>query len=357
MGDRLEYTYDEIMAEGEYASRLRHAGMLLHGGLDAGGSYVPPRTRHRLAAIAAWTAQLAAAGHPTRVIDLAQLDLQFFPNVAQTKLLLRHGARGAMTRILTLVGVTEGFGNDGIRLFPRMPLEQFFVEPIDGTCLAHLARGLFDAHGYDEAGCGDEAGHDRMWFAIRDAALDHPPVTVDMFENLPIAPPPGYAGPAKASPEAIGTREMTFLFPSVPPLLEALLTMMTQLLIIELFAYGTFAWAREVLADPACSAAPDLAPRMVSYIQQDEDIHVAYLQCALAEARARTFLGTDGTRIRGRTVVDAIVAKMLALNTDGGRRDRLLRYRMGQITTELGARPDGASLLAAFGELGPVPGA
>src|SRR5262249_43960243 len=245
--DRLDYTYDEIMAEREYASRLRHDGMLVHGGLDAGGCYVPPRTRHRLAAIAAWTTRLAAPGHPTRLIDLAQLDLPFFPNVAQTKLLLRYGARGAMTRILTLVGITEGFGNDGIRLFPRLPLEQSFVESIEGTCLAHLGRGLFDAHGHDEAGCGDEAGHGRMWVASRDAALDPPPAPVDMCETLPVAPPPGSSGPAKAPPKAIGTREMTFLFPTLPPLLEALLTMMTQLLIIELFAYGTFAWAREVL--------------------------------------------------------------------------------------------------------------
>ena len=50
---------------------------------------------------------------------------------------------------------------------------------------------------HDEAGCGDEAGHDVMWYAIRDAALDNPAVTSDMFENLPIAPPPGYTGPAK----------------------------------------------------------------------------------------------------------------------------------------------------------------
>ena len=194
-----------------------------------------------------------------------------------------------------------------------------------------------------------------MWYAIRDAALEHPPVTVDMFENLPVALPPGYAGPAKAAPEAIGTRPMSFLFPALPPLLEALLTMMTQLLIIELFAYGTFAWAREVLADPTCSAAPDFAPRLVSYIQQDEDIHVAYLQCALAEARARTFVGMDGTRLVGTTVIDAIVGKMLTMNTDGGRRERLLRYRMQQIRTELGAITDGGRILGEFAHAGPDP--
>lgn len=53
------------------------------------------RTLYRTEAIAAWTARLAAQGQPTQGIDPAQLDLRFFPTVAQTKLLLRHGARGA----------------------------------------------------------------------------------------------------------------------------------------------------------------------------------------------------------------------------------------------------------------------
>ena len=59
---------------------------------------------------------------------------------------------------------------------------------------AHLFDGLLEAHGNDEAGRGPEAGHDQMWFAVRDAALADPPITIDMFENLPIAPPPGYEG-------------------------------------------------------------------------------------------------------------------------------------------------------------------
>lgn len=355
MGARLEYTADEIMAECDYARRLRHDGTLFHGGFDAAGRYVPPRSRHRIAAIRAWTERLAAEDHPTRVCRLEDLDLRFFPTVAQTKLLLRNGCRGAMTRILTLVGITEGFGNDGLRLFPRLPLQDHFVEPIDGTCLAHLDRGLFDAHGNDEAGCGDEAGHDRLWFAIRDVALGHPVVTPDMWENLPIAPPPGYTGPAKPSPDAISPRELSFLFPDLPPMLELLFALMAQLLVIELFAYGTFAWAREVLADPECSAAPELAPRLVACIQADEDIHVGYLQCALAEARARTLRGGDGSTLAGATVIDAIVHKIVAANTDGGRRDRLLRYRMAQIRAELAARPDGEPLLAEFAHLGPVP--
>ena len=103
------------------------------------------------------------------------VDRAFVPNTEQAKMLLRNGAAGAMTRILTLVGVVEGFGNDGIKLIPAMDLQSFIVEPIDGTCLGHLFAGLLEAHGNDEAGRGDEAGHDQMWFAVRDAALKETP--------------------------------------------------------------------------------------------------------------------------------------------------------------------------------------
>jgi hypothetical protein len=351
---KLDYTHAELLAEHVYASRLSWQGTLFHGGLDAEGAYVPPRSRHRLDAIQAWTKQLALQGHATRVLSPEQLDLRFFPNVEQSKLLLRRDARGAMTRILTLIGITEGFGNDGIRAIPRPDLSSCFRESIAGTCLDHLYRGLLDAHGSDEAGDGDEAGHDRMWYAIRDAALECPAVTPDMFENLPIAPPPGYQGPAKPAPEAIGVGEMKFLFPSLDPMFEVLLSILVQLLVIELAAYGTFAWAKRVLRDPECSAAPEFAPRMVDCITADENIHVSYLQCALAEARARTMVGSNGKFVSGAQVIDGICGRILG-NQTGARRDRMMTYRMRQIRGELAARSDGEEILARFESLGPVP--
>ncbi|HVN86754.1 MAG TPA: hypothetical protein VMW17_18130 [Candidatus Binatia bacterium] len=351
---RLHYSYDQIMSECEYTERIQHGGVLFHGGLDSDRNYIPPRSRHRIAAIDAWTAQLRAQGQPTQVMRFDQLDMRFFPNVAQSKLLLRHAARGAMTRILTLIGITEGFGNDGIRATPRPDLQPIFKESIANTCLDHLYTGLLEAHGNDEAGREPEAGHDRMWYAIRDAALDRPAITADMFENLPIAPPPGYSGPAKPSPDAIGVGEMKLLFPTLDPMVEVLLTVLAQILHIELVAYGTFAWAKEVLSDPACSTAPEFAPQMVDYVQADENIHVAYLQCALAETRSRTLIGSDGNDLAGVTVVDAICQKILSAQT-GARRDRMLAYRMRQIREELAARPDGDAILAEFETLGPIP--
>jgi hypothetical protein len=299
--------------------------------------------------------RLADEGHRTQVIRMEEVEREFFPNVAQSRLLLRHGAKDAITRILTMIGITEGFGNDGIRAMPKPPLRGYFEESIEGTCLDHLCRGLMEAHGNDEAGRGEEAGHDVMWYEIRDAALERPAVTPEMFENLPIAPPPGYTGPAKPAAEAIGVGEFSkILFPNVDVLLEVLMTALAQLLAIELSAYRTFSWAREVLSDPEASAAPDWAPEMVDRIQADENIHVGYLQCALAEARARTILTTDGKEIPGPEFIDPICRKIVRSQT-GSRFDRLLAYRMRQIRRELEERADGERILEEFARLGPVP--
>jgi hypothetical protein len=355
MTTKLEYSREELLAEHPYARRLEREGVRFHGGLDAAGAYLSPRSLHRRDAIAAWSGALAAAGRPTEAMRFERPLAEFFPSVGQAKLLLRSGAQGAMTRILTLIGITEGFGNDGLRALPPVEFAKHFVEPIDGTALAHLFGGLLEAHGADEAGQGGEAGHDAMWYAIRDAALDHPTITPDMYENLPIAPPPGYAGPAKASAEAMGPGDLAQrLFPTLDPLVEIELSVFAQILFIELVAYGTFAWAREVLADSACSAAPEFAPWMVDCIQQDEGLHVGYLQCVLSEARARTLRTTDGGALPGARVVDAICDKIIRTQT-GGRRDRLLAYRMRQIREELAEHRDGERILAEFERLGPVP--
>ena len=58
--------------------------------------------------------------------------------------------------------------------------------------MAHLGRGLYEAHARDEAGFDDEGGHKQMWFAARDIAFENP-VTEDqtalMLERMGIAAP------------------------------------------------------------------------------------------------------------------------------------------------------------------------
>ncbi|MDP1818980.1 MAG: hypothetical protein Q8K58_03700 [Acidimicrobiales bacterium] len=351
----LTYTRDQLLADPPFAQRLRHDGRLLHGGLDAAGQYLPPRSAHRLAAIRGWREQLAAAGHLTDVLGPEVIPDDFFPSEEQAKVLLRNGARGAMARILTLIGLVEGFGNDGIKLMPPIDFRDHLVEPIDGTCLAHLHAGLLEAHGNDESGRGEECGHDQMWFAIRDAALDRPEILPEYFTNLPIAPPPGYEGPAQAAPEAISVGSMMEpLLDGVDPFFELTIRGMATILVIELMAFRTFEWAARVLSDSACSVDPDFAISTIDHIRVDEEIHVDYLQTALAELSTLTVRKTDGSTLPGAELV-AAACRSAVDNQTGDRFDRILAYRYAQIRTELLEREDGEQLIAEFDALGPVP--
>ena len=83
---------------------------------------------------------------------------------------------------LTRIGTVEGFGGM-LRQLPMPEFERCFVEDITGTAIAHIGRGLFEAHARDEAGHGDQAGHDGMWFAARDIAFEDP-VTEDQTARM-----------------------------------------------------------------------------------------------------------------------------------------------------------------------------
>ena len=59
-------------------------------------------------------------------------------------------------------------------------MQRHFDESIKGTAIDHLGKGLFEAHGRDEAGWEEEAGHKDMWFAARDIAFENPTANVDI---------------------------------------------------------------------------------------------------------------------------------------------------------------------------------
>ena len=63
-------------------------------------------------------------------------------------------------------------------------LSSLIVEPFEGTALAHLTGGLFEAHARDESGYRDEGGHKQMWEAARDcdAALGEAPALMPCAE-------------------------------------------------------------------------------------------------------------------------------------------------------------------------------
>jgi hypothetical protein len=108
---------------------------------------VSPRTKHRVPAIRAWQDAHVTAGGTLLEAPIDEWP-PAFPNVAQTQLLLEHGVRDPVVTLLTRIGTVEGFGGL-IRevLVPDLP--SHFADPIDGTALAHLGSGLFEAHARD----------------------------------------------------------------------------------------------------------------------------------------------------------------------------------------------------------------
>jgi hypothetical protein len=136
--------------------------------------------------------------------------------------------------------------------------------------------------------------------------------------------------------------------------LQMLVRAMVQILVIELLAYHTFAWASEVLGDPACSHDAAFARETIDHIRADEDIHVAYLQCALAELASFDVRTTDGGTVAGADLV-ASACRAALDNHTGARFDRILEYRLAQVRAELTAHPDGERLSAEFDALAADP--
>jgi uncharacterized protein (UPF0147 family) len=292
---RLIYTNEELLASGEYREPLIANKIRCHGGFLEDGLYRSPRTLHREPAISAWKKQLADQGH--ELIGLTpDLTPPQYPNVAQAKLLLQNGVREPIVRALTIISIVEGFG--AMIRDVRVPkLEDLFVGGVEGTALAHLRGGLFEAHARDESGYRDEGGHKQMWEAARDEALENPKIPGDVLMRIMgRRQKRGKTGP---------------VFPELDPKLERMLGFMCQVMVIEIFAEGTFDWGIELLSDPEVSANPKIAGDMVRNIRQDEKPHVEYLRTALSEARARTLRTVDGKEIAGRIVIDEFMHRVL----------------------------------------------
>jgi hypothetical protein len=320
---QLEYTAEELLADQPTTEPLRANGVVCHGGFDEQGRYVSPRTRFRVPAIQAWQEQ-HRADFGTEILD-APLSAWpgSYPNVEQGRHLLAEGIREPIVASLTRIGTVEGFGAR-IRYLAPENIQRFFVEDVRGTALEHLGRGLVEAHARDEAGWGEQAGHDRMWFAVRDIAFENP-VTEDqtnaMLERMGLRP--------TAGGESNGRQ------PSPPPVerlwadldlgLEMLVATMARVLFIEIKAFHIFAWAETLLSDCELVSGDGEAARLVSYIRADETPHVDYLRTALTEMRDRTFIGESGRRHPGTEVIGRIW-------------DRLLEESMGRMEEQNRAR-------------------
>lgn len=335
---QTEFSAAELLADHRIAEPLVARGVRCHGGFDESGAYVSPRTRFRVPAIAAWQAKHQAE-FDAPVLD-APLETwpAHYPNVAQAKFLVRAGVPEPLMASLTRIGTVEGFGANIRHLTPG-DLQRHFAEDIAGTAMAHLGRGLFEAHGRDEAGWEREAGHKDMWFAARDIAFDDRSADVDidaMLERMGFGG--GGAGGAQA-PRALPD--------DVDANVELIAGLMARVLLIEIQAFHTFAWAEAWLSDPDLVSGDGEAARLVSYIRADETPHVGYLRTALTEMRDRTWVGTSGRRYAGSEMIGTIWARSLEQSLGAGRAVTR-KATIGEVEYWCAQRSDGARILEEF---------
>lgn len=325
---KLEFTPEELLSNCPYEEPLIAEGVRCHGGFTD-GEYVSPRTLARGPAIVNWQQRLRDEGQPLIDVPTSYVP-PHFPNVQQAKMLLQEGVVDPITRSLTTISIVEGFGAR-IRDVPTPDFSKEVVEDIGGTSLFHLTRGLYEAHARDEAGHREEGGHKQMWEAARDLALDKPEIPDDVLLRLMSG------GRQRGAPQR--------LFPELSERMEGVITVMANVMVIEIFAEDVFEWAKALLGDPEVSTNPKPARAMVAHIQSDEKPHVEYLRTALSELRARTLLSEDGKReFRGAEVVDTIFERQLrgmATTRPSEQREQL----RAEVREQLGAR-DGADAIA-----------
>jgi hypothetical protein len=331
---RLIYNESELIAEHAYTRPQIEGGHRLHGGFDAEGRYVSPRTLARWPAVAAWQAELQRRGFP--VIDASTRLLQRgnYPSFEQQKLLLDWGYGRTLWNSLTITGAVEARGKR-LAEFPVPDFQPLVEEDLTGTATGHLAKGLMKAHGWDEGGYGEQGGHDVMWFALRDVLFGKD------------------AYPLPQVPESLARPELGRLMPLLPLEHEQTILMLMNVLMIEIRAEAFFSFCCRVMREPSLfrdrREGAEHAAVMVERIQQDEAIHVAYLQTAVSELRSFAFK-LEGRRVAGKDFIDPIWNGMVhyhAVTTpDHGR-----QQTRDAIAAMLSATPDGGRRLAAFDAL------
>ena len=341
---QLDWSETEILADPVVDEPLVVRGVVCHGGYDADGVYRSPRTRFRRDAIEAWQ-QHHRETTGEEVLD-APVDSfpGHYPNLDQARFLLSHKVREPIVGLLTRIGTVEGYGGAIRELAPTGDVQRHFVEDVRGTAIAHLASGLLEAHARDESGWQDEAGHDRMWYAVRDIAFENP---LDANTEQEMRTRIESAAASVPMPSAFGTRE----FDGVDPAFETLIAFMTRVLFIEIRAYHAFSWAEALLSDTDLVAGDGDAARLVSYIRQDESPHVDYLRTSLLEMRARTFAGANGKHHTGDDVIGTIWDTTLAESRSLGDQRNKAVYNV-LLDAALADRQDGREIREEHDRLG-----
>jgi hypothetical protein len=289
---KLRFTKDELMRSHEYARPQVEAGHRLHGGFDAAGHYIPPRTLVRQPALDAWTEQLRARGGDLLKADSSMLAGVRYPSDAQQKLLIREGLGQTFWNSLTIIGMIEARGRALADLtFPE--IRDIAVQDVSSLAVGHLNQGLLLAHGLDEGGEAEAGlgGHDVMWFALRDLAFGK----TDF--------------PTPLVPDNIGRPDASAaVFPKIPIQYERFVHFLANLLMIEFRAERGFSSTERLLRDPELftdrRAGAEHAAEIVNRIRIDEAVHVHSLRLFLGELRQLDLKTTGGGSISGRDLVD-----------------------------------------------------
>jgi hypothetical protein len=176
-----------------------------------------------------------------------------------------------------------------------------------------------------------------MWEAARDLALEKPKIPGDVLMRM--------------MGRNAGRRQRAERpFPMLDETLERMLALMAQVLVVEVFAEGTFEWGIELLSNPEVSAAPEAAGDMVRFVKSDEKPHVEYLRTALSELRARTVRTVDGGTLPGREVIDGLLHRILREITRNRPREQREDIRESLIQA-MQAAADPKALLEEFDAL------
>jgi len=338
MTSGLVYSREELLAEHPYARPLEVAGYRLHGGFDAEGRYLPPRTLHRWPAVRAWQEALRARGFPLIEATTKLLAAGPYPSYEQQKVLLQHGLGQTLWNSLTITGVIEARGRLLIDL-AAPDFQSILVEDVSETGTGHLNKGLLAAHGMDEGGDPRtrRGAHDEMWFAIRDLVFGKD------------------AYPLPDVPATIARPEGERFAPAIPFAFEQMLSLLMNVLMIEVRAENLFVFVQRILADPELfpdrRSAAALGLEMVGRIRTDEAIHVAYLQLVLSEMRSFTFRAKDGSHVPGTEIIDPMWATLVRWHAVEN--PRLTREVQREVLHQrILAHPDGRRILSEFERCG-----
>lgn len=299
---QLAYSRDELMAEDSYASPHSEAGYRLHGGFDAQGRYVSPRTKLRWPAVKAWQAALAAQGYPLIDSSVQLLRRGNYPSLDQQKILLEAGLGETLWNGLTITGVIEARGR-ALCDVTAPDFQEIIVEDIAETCTGHLNTGLLFAHGLDEGGepASGVGAHDQMWFAVRDLLFGKD------------------AYPMPVVPESLSRPEAGRRMPGLPILHEQWILLLMNVLMIEVRAESYFSFCTTLMHSTDTfldrREAAMHAAELVDRIRTDEAIHVAYLQTFLSEMRRFTLKLEDGRTVPGASLIDPVWDGMIEWHT------------------------------------------